>query len=215
MVIFCGHFSQRSNCGRYAVTPHLGVHSIVQRPATPTHAHKYPCSHAGHLLGVLFKLELVPYGYTFVGKGTLSCYRRRLEHESRVYTRLNRIQGMVVPAHLDMVQMARGHVLPGGARVVHMMLMSWGGEEASDVSASDLTAEVRRYTAPSYFCLFSEQYCFVSSTLTVSQPCRWLFVMIILSAGLRRGLVALARRPTHWVDLHVTVGSLSAAKGGC
>ncbi|KAK4075218.1 hypothetical protein Purlil1_12729 [Purpureocillium lilacinum] len=91
-----------------------------------------------------FKLELAPYGYTFVGKGTLSCYHRRLEHESRVYARLNRIQGKGVPVHLGKVQMARGHVLPGGARVVHMMLMSWGGEEASDVSASDLTAEVRR-----------------------------------------------------------------------
>ncbi|KAK4073278.1 hypothetical protein Purlil1_13117 [Purpureocillium lilacinum] len=95
-------------------------------------------------IGVLFKLELAPYGYTFVGKGTLSCYFDRLEHESRVYAQLNRLQGKVVPVHLGMVEMARGYVLPGGARVVDMMLMSWGGEEASDASVSDLTAEVRR-----------------------------------------------------------------------
>ncbi|KAL3965720.1 hypothetical protein ACCO45_000028 [Purpureocillium lilacinum] len=52
--------------------------------------------------------------------------------------------GKVVPVHLGMVQLAKGYVLPGGARVVHMMLMSWGGEEASDANVSDLTAEVRR-----------------------------------------------------------------------
>ncbi|KAJ6436762.1 hypothetical protein O9K51_10728 [Purpureocillium lavendulum] len=95
-------------------------------------------------IGVLFKLELAPYGYTFVGKGTLSCYLRRLEHESRVYARLNRLQGKVVPVHLGMVQLAQGYVLPGGARVMHMMLMSWGGEEMSDANVSDLKAEVRR-----------------------------------------------------------------------
>ncbi|PNY21914.1 Uncharacterized protein TCAP_07188 [Tolypocladium capitatum] len=95
-------------------------------------------------IGLLFKLELAPYGYTFVGKGTLSGYLRRLEHESRVYARLDRLQGKVVPVYLGIVQLARGYVLPGGARVVDMMLMSWGGEEALDVGAPDLTAEVRR-----------------------------------------------------------------------
>ncbi|XP_044715987.1 Peptidase S28 [Hirsutella rhossiliensis] len=94
--------------------------------------------------GVLFKLELAPYGYTFVGKGTLSDHLYRLEHESRIYAHLDKLQGEVVPVHFDIVRLARGYVLPGGARVVHMMLMSWGGEVAVEVGVPDLAAEVRR-----------------------------------------------------------------------
>ncbi|KAF6528167.1 hypothetical protein HZS61_008469 [Fusarium oxysporum f. sp. conglutinans] len=101
--------------------------------------------------GVLFKLELAPYGYTFVGKGTLSPHPRRLEHESRIYARLDRIQGEVVPVHLGLARLDRGYILPGGARVFHMMLMSWCGETMANTVAAgagagvaDLAAEVRR-----------------------------------------------------------------------
>ncbi|KAH6961656.1 hypothetical protein BKA56DRAFT_181919 [Ilyonectria sp. MPI-CAGE-AT-0026] len=91
--------------------------------------------------GVLFKLELAPYGYTFVGKGTLANHPRLLEHESRIYARLDRLQGEVVPVHLGLVRLDWGYILPGGARVFHMMLMSWGGEGAD---AKNLKAEVWR-----------------------------------------------------------------------
>ncbi|KAH6971914.1 hypothetical protein EDB80DRAFT_758136 [Ilyonectria destructans] len=101
--------------------------------------------------GVLFKLELAPYGYTFVGKGTLWPHPRHLEHESRIYARLDRIQGEVVPVHLGLARLDRGYILPGGARVFHMMLMSWCGETMTDTvaagagaGAADLAAEVRR-----------------------------------------------------------------------
>ncbi|KAH6881158.1 hypothetical protein B0T10DRAFT_141469 [Thelonectria olida] len=99
--------------------------------------------------GVLFKLELAPYGYTFVGKGTLSPHPRRLEHEGRIYARLDRIQGEVVPVHLGLARLHRGYILPGGARVFYLMLMSWGGEEMADTvaagaGAADLGVEARR-----------------------------------------------------------------------
>ncbi|KAK2926743.1 hypothetical protein FoTM2_013613 [Fusarium oxysporum f. sp. vasinfectum] len=94
--------------------------------------------------GVLFKLELAPYGYTFVGKGTLLPHPRRLEHESRIYARLDRIQGEVVPVHLGLARLDRGYILPGGARVFHMMLMSWCGETMANTVAAGLAAEVRR-----------------------------------------------------------------------
>ncbi|KAM4060855.1 Meiotic driver SPOK1 [Hirsutella rhossiliensis] len=87
--------------------------------------------------GVLFKLELAPYGYTFVGKGTLSDHLYLLEYESRIYAHLDKLQGEVVPVHFDIVRLARGYV-------VHMMLMSWGGEVAVEVGVPDLAAEVRR-----------------------------------------------------------------------
>ncbi|KAH8656784.1 hypothetical protein BGZ61DRAFT_466168 [Ilyonectria robusta] len=63
---------------------------------------------------VLFKLELVPYGYTFVGKGIRSPHpwpcgheTRLLNHESYMYARLDRLQGEAVPVHLGLVQLAR------------------------------------------------------------------------------------------------------------
>ncbi|KAF9768323.1 hypothetical protein IL306_014391 [Fusarium sp. DS 682] len=100
-------------------------------------------------VGVLFKLELAPYGYTFVGKGALPGHLHLLEHESRIYARLDRLQGEVVPVHLGLTRLDWGYILPGGARVFYMMLMSWGGETITDTVATgtdveNLTAEVRR-----------------------------------------------------------------------
>ena len=72
-----------------------------------------------------------------------------MEHESHIYARLDGLQGEVVPVHLGLARLDRGYILPGGARVFHMMLMSWGGETMADTviagaSAADLAAEVRR-----------------------------------------------------------------------
>ncbi|ROT38612.1 hypothetical protein SODALDRAFT_311485 [Sodiomyces alkalinus F11] len=94
--------------------------------------------------GLLFKLELQPYSYTFVGKGTLSGRLHDLEHESRVYARLDRLQGEVVPVYLGLVRLDPGYILPGWARVVHMMLMSWGGEAVTTACIPNVEAEVRR-----------------------------------------------------------------------
>ncbi|KAK7219196.1 hypothetical protein V2G26_007199 [Clonostachys chloroleuca] len=100
-------------------------------------------------IGVLFKLELEPYGYTFAGKGTWSNRLERLRHECCVYERLESLQGWVVPAQLGLVHLGRGYVLPGGTRAVHMMLMSWGGEEAAkaDMDAADLREQWHRSSA--------------------------------------------------------------------
>lgn len=47
--------------------------------------------------------------------------------------------------YLGIINLARpwGYVLPGGAQVAHMMLMSWAGEVATDVDVPDLTVERR------------------------------------------------------------------------
>ncbi|KAJ4200319.1 hypothetical protein NW759_015896 [Fusarium solani] len=98
--------------------------------------------------GVLFKLELAPYGYTFVGKGSLPGRLGLLEHESHIYVRLDKLQGEVVPVHLGLVRLDWGYILPGWARIFDMMLMSWGGETVDRVTAgagaADMLAEVRR-----------------------------------------------------------------------
>ncbi|KAH6628925.1 hypothetical protein F5144DRAFT_580516 [Chaetomium tenue] len=79
-------------------------------------------------IGWLFKLELSPYGYTFVGKGTLEGRLDRLEHEGQVYARLDHLQGEVIPVHLGLVHLDPGYIIPGARFVVHMILMSWAGE---------------------------------------------------------------------------------------
>ncbi|KAF5139120.1 hypothetical protein E5D57_002910 [Metarhizium anisopliae] len=82
--------------------------------------------------GVLFKLELAPYGYTFVAKGTTATLLCSLEHETNVYDKLHRLQGNAVPVHLGLVELPGGYILPGGLRAVHMMLMSWGGQTVKE-----------------------------------------------------------------------------------
>ena len=74
---------------------------------------------------VLFKLELTPYNYTFVGKKTQSVHFRCLQHKSLVYSQFEKLQGEMVPVHLGIVNLTKGYLLPGEARVVHMMLMSY------------------------------------------------------------------------------------------
>ena len=98
-------------------------------------------------VGALFKLEIAQYGYTFVGKGTQSTHVSHLHHESLVYSRLERLQGEVVPVYLGVVDLSRGHggyLLPAAARIVHMMLMSWGGEVATQAGVPNMTTEKRR-----------------------------------------------------------------------
>ena len=95
-------------------------------------------------IGTLFKLSLAQYGYTLVAKGTQSAHLSRLLHERYIYSRLEKLQGEVLPVFLGIVDLIGGYLLPGGARVIHMMLMSWGGEVAAEVGLPDVTAMVRR-----------------------------------------------------------------------
>ncbi|KAL0764704.1 hypothetical protein CaCOL14_012794 [Colletotrichum acutatum] len=52
----------------------------------------------GGARGVLFKISLLAYGYTFVSKGTVRAFIEDLEHEAAVYDRLRPIQ--VVHGHM-------------------------------------------------------------------------------------------------------------------
>jgi hypothetical protein len=101
--------------------------------------------------GTLFKLTLAPYGYTFVGKGTMSENVRHLLREGKMYGRLERLQGEVVPVFLGNIDLVEPYHLTAmhsyyftGARIVHMLLMSWVGERATQMSVPDLETEVAR-----------------------------------------------------------------------
>ncbi|KAF5023802.1 hypothetical protein F66182_4158 [Fusarium sp. NRRL 66182] len=94
-------------------------------------------------VGTLFKLSSMQYGYTFVGKGTIQCLIPHLEHEARVYKRLDRIQGEVIPVYLGSIDLvepyhltARDALRFAGTRIVHMLLMSWAGEVVTGAGES-------------------------------------------------------------------------------
>ncbi|WAO97360.1 Hypothetical protein NCS54_01508500 [Fusarium falciforme] len=77
--------------------------------------------------GQLFKLSLRKHGYTFVGKGTFAAALPSIKHESEVYSRLNSVQGHVVPVYLGSADLQTPCPLPM-AFIVHMLLLSWGGD---------------------------------------------------------------------------------------
>jgi hypothetical protein len=92
--------------------------------------------------GALFKITLRSHGYTFVSKGTVSVFVPDLQHEGRIYQRLEAMQGEVVPVHLGNINLARKYDLDLGVRIVHMLLMSWGGETADEADMPNLKEEV-------------------------------------------------------------------------
>ncbi|KAL5903057.1 hypothetical protein ACKVV7_011365 [Pyricularia oryzae] len=88
-----------------------------------------PLGHGG-ARGVLFKVSLLEYGYTFVGKGTAQAFVKDLEHEAAVYTRLQPIQGVYVPVFLGVIDlrlMKKVYYYDHRVYVIHMTFLSWGG----------------------------------------------------------------------------------------
>ncbi|KAI9788265.1 MAG: hypothetical protein M1816_007031 [Peltula sp. TS41687] len=80
--------------------------------------------------GALFRVTLISHGYTFVGKGTVAPLVRVLRKEAHMYSRLDSIQGTAVPVYLGSVDLARIFWLTCSVSIEHVLLMSWGGEEA-------------------------------------------------------------------------------------
>jgi hypothetical protein len=106
--------------------------------------------------GALFRLTLESYGYTFVAKGTVEAFIPKLEHEARVYRHLAGIQGDLIPVYLGNISLAKTYFLDFGVRIVHMLLMSWVGEQAQkdlvsrigwdvDVEAARAATKLRDY----------------------------------------------------------------------
>ncbi|PGH02617.1 hypothetical protein AJ80_08829 [Polytolypa hystricis UAMH7299] len=93
--------------------------------------------------GNLFKITLASHGYTFVGKGTISVFVPDLQHEGQMYQQLERLQGEIVPVYLGNIGLVEPWV-DIGVEIVHMLLMSWGGELAEPSDAPDLNREIRR-----------------------------------------------------------------------
>jgi hypothetical protein len=91
-------------------------------------------------VGTLFKLTLAQYGYTFVGKGGLQEFIQILTHAAKVINRLESLQGEAVPVYLRSIALTQPYCLTAleairfaGTQIVHMPLMSWGGEAVTDM----------------------------------------------------------------------------------
>ncbi|KAH6698225.1 hypothetical protein BKA61DRAFT_583388 [Leptodontidium sp. MPI-SDFR-AT-0119] len=95
--------------------------------------------------GALFRLTLESYGYTFVAKGTVTAFKAKLKHEGLVYRHLDEVQGELIPVYLGNISLVRPYFLDVGVRIVHMLLMSWAGEQARkdlvQAMGRDLAAE--------------------------------------------------------------------------
>jgi hypothetical protein len=101
--------------------------------------------------GALFRVTLASHGYVFIGKGTVKAFVPDLKHEGRIYRRLERIQGEAVPVYLGNIDLTEWYYLDVGVRILHMLLMSWGGEVADeDETAKEMAGmqkEIRRTVA--------------------------------------------------------------------
>ncbi|KAJ3455527.1 hypothetical protein MRS44_017009 [Fusarium solani] len=94
----------------------------------------------GGARGVLFKVSLLAYGYTFVSKGTVRAFVKDLEHEAAVYERLRPIQGINVPVFLgaiDLGLMNKIYYYDHRVYVIHMTFLSWGGYELDPTGTAD------------------------------------------------------------------------------
>ena len=107
----------------------------------------------GGARGVLFRVTLLAYGYTFVAKGTVRAFIKHLEHEAAVYERLQTIQGSRVPVFLgtiDLRSMDKIYYYDHRVYVVHLTCMSWAGRKLEGMEAtSDRAKELAEQTLQS------------------------------------------------------------------
>ncbi|KAH0424815.1 hypothetical protein CcaCcLH18_11313 [Colletotrichum camelliae] len=99
----------------------------------------------GGACGVLFKVTLLEYGYTFVSKGTVEAFIRDVVNEAAVYEHLQQIQGIHLPVFLgaiDLRSLNRIYYYDHRVYVVHMMFLSWGGEDLRNVDVGQ--AQIQR-----------------------------------------------------------------------
>jgi hypothetical protein len=97
--------------------------------------------------GALFRLTVKWYGYTFVAKGTVTAFEPKLKHEGLVYQHLDEVQGELIPVYLGNISLIRPYFLDVGVRIVHMLLISWAGEQAHKDLVSRLGRDMDEETA--------------------------------------------------------------------
>ncbi|EGE82502.1 hypothetical protein BDDG_05446 [Blastomyces dermatitidis ATCC 18188] len=96
-------------------------------------------------VGVLFKITLTNYGYTFVAKGVQAVDEKAILNEANVYAHLWKLQGVTIPVHLGNIKLLQTYPLVSTATVTSMMLMSWAGNSLhSEDYKSDVDIEAQK-----------------------------------------------------------------------
>ncbi|KAK6858986.1 hypothetical protein PG995_004839 [Apiospora arundinis] len=101
----------------------------------------------GGARGVLFKVTLLAYGYTFIGKGTVPAFIEDLEHEAKVFQALQPLQGKATPIFLgaiDLRTISRTYYYDFRVRVQYMMFLSWGGASLDSVRTAGDDGDLSR-----------------------------------------------------------------------
>lgn len=83
--------------------------------------------------GALFRITLASHGYVFVAKGTVQRNVRYLKRESKIYHHLESLQGTAIPVYLGNIDLVHCYHYDFRVNIVHMLLMSWGGEPVFDM----------------------------------------------------------------------------------
>ncbi|KAL8953324.1 MAG: hypothetical protein Q9222_000818 [Ikaeria aurantiellina] len=84
--------------------------------------------------GLLFQITLASHGYVFVSKGTVDVFVSDLKHEGRIYQQLHSLQGLYIPVYLGNIDLVGRKWYDYCLCVVHMMLLSHGGQRISHLS---------------------------------------------------------------------------------
>jgi hypothetical protein len=95
--------------------------------------------------GAIFKIILISHGYVFVGKGTVQAFVPDLRHEGKVYRQLEDLQGTAILVCLGDIDLVEWYYLDVGVRILHMLLMSWGGDLADEDEAVKNTPELPKW----------------------------------------------------------------------
>ncbi|EFR02732.1 hypothetical protein MGYG_05731 [Nannizzia gypsea CBS 118893] len=88
--------------------------------------------------GILFKMTLAHYGYTFVGKGTIKGLVSYLQHEAKAYDALSTLQGSLIPVCLGSVNLNEPYITTGLDYIVHYLLLSWAGDDLDSIPGRDV-----------------------------------------------------------------------------
>lgn len=116
---------------KHLVTTLEMVHNLKQQLDKDVDHNCEPFGECGRT-GAPFKLRCESYGYTFVGKGTISSLWHIVSREAMFYKILDSVQGSVVPVFLGAIDMAQSYFLHGAGEIQHMLLMAWGGEPLAE-----------------------------------------------------------------------------------
>ncbi|KAI7343087.1 hypothetical protein KC320_g9349, partial [Hortaea werneckii] len=130
----------------HAVTAVEMVYNLKQQLDKDVDRHCEPFGECGST-GAPFKLRCESYGYTFVGKGTISSLWHAVSREAQFYQILHSAQGFAVPVFLGSIDMAQSYFLHGAGEIQHMLLMAWGGEPLTQSQWQDKCGAVKESLA--------------------------------------------------------------------